>query len=249
MFLDGEPYRQRGSSDEPGALCAGPGAPFLSATVEHGPYRLAIARYQNPGPSKPTGFMTGKGDACADLDGRPQSHASEALRGICVHRHAQLVGELSGFLDGLQRPYLVLPMNEANQAYRLVRGHNLGCSAAIDIPENPASLGASIEHRGVFGGCEQDWKLLITRALDGEIVGFGSPGQENHSFRIQIERPPYLLPSLLDDGPSLTSCAVQTVRIRMMAFLDEEESFEYAWIDEGARIVIEVITQGTASTS
>jgi hypothetical protein len=35
----------------------------------------------------------------------------------------------------------------------------------------------------------------------------------------------------------------------MMAFLDEEEPFEHAWIDEGARIVIEVITQGTASTS
>ena len=142
-------------------------------------------------------------------------------------------------------------MNEADQAHGLVGGPNLGCPAGIDIPENTAPLGAGVEDRWMFGGCEQDRKLPITATLDDQIIGLCPPGQENHAVRVQAERFSDLRPRMLDDGLCLAPRVMQAVRICVMAFLDGEESLEHARIDECARIVIEVMpgTQGAARTS
>ena len=132
-----------------------PSVPLLS-TTEEPRQGASVLVHEHSHPAQAVRLVRREGDRTRSGDNVPDRTPPEGLRRVDMYRYAQLVRELARGTHGLQRPDLVLSVNEGYHPDGIGRSDDYRGSSLVDLPQRNAALFGALDHRGVFDWRAQD---------------------------------------------------------------------------------------------
>ena len=219
---------ERGGVEGAGAHRALLPAPVLDGRQPH-----RAPGHEGPGAHRSAHLVGRDGQRGEPRQVRVDGQRAEGLHGVAVEGDPELLREGGDLRDGLDGAHLVVGPHDGQQrGGARVAGqflpHGGRVHAAGRVDGQPDGLGAlvggqpldGVGHRGVLHRGDEDAAAagvllapVPVQALDGQVVGLGAPGGEDHLDGLRAQGRGDVLAGLLDDGARRAAGAVQRGRV------------------------------------